>query len=150
MLNLKLAEYSAEGKFERFLELDSMDSNSGKTFCLASDYIEIFDYDNIEKETYCRKTEIREIDEKDPLNRFDGLFDGRTYGNGRFVLLTVYKYENQQFTTDDLLKLLVDGCVIWGFEDNKGNWMDYERDMLEYSEVIGNIHQHPELWEKIR
>ena len=33
-------------------------------------------------------------DERDPHKRFEGLFDGRTYDDGRFILVTNEEYNN--------------------------------------------------------
>jgi hypothetical protein len=79
MIYLRIAEYNLQtGKFERFLELGS-DYGS---FFYCGDCVGIWD----------KSSEIKNgahyfQDVKDPLNRFDGLFDGMTYGNGRFVLI---------------------------------------------------------------
>ena len=79
MIDLKLAQYNSEGKFVGFLEI-------GKDFVYGGYYILI-----TEKMTPLGVLGFADAcsfdrDEKDPLNRFDGLFDGRTYGKGRFVL----------------------------------------------------------------
>lgn len=142
-MQLKLAEYNKEGKFERFLEL-------GKDFGFFGDYIAISElkitFANGNTDDRWRKI-LR--DEKDPLNRFGGLFDGRTYGNGRFVL--IYDENCKPF-----------GAVGRG---NKKFYCDSSTD--EVSEEIGtdsfdkfcpetiykklgNLHENPELWEKIR
>lgn len=78
-MQLKLAEYK-DGKFEKFLEL-------GKDFVFGGEFILL-----TEKMTLLGVWGFGEPfsfkkDEKDPLSRFDGLFDGITYGNGRFVLI---------------------------------------------------------------
>ena len=77
MINLKLAEYDLKtGKFERFLEL-------GKEFTYGGDYIIIASVVN----NRANLLGTFNLDKKDPLNRFNGLYDGFTYGNGRFVLM---------------------------------------------------------------
>ena len=92
MINLKLAEYK-DGKFERFLEF--------KDFMLSENYIvNVKELNRVNhshsSSNYHYSFFQYDKDEKDPLNRFDGLFDGRTYGGGRFVLI-----ENNQ---DDIYK----------------------------------------------
>ncbi len=69
-INLKLAEYKSlgeinEGKFIHFHYLDE------KGFGYFRDKIAIFNESNGEYLWF-------EKDQKDPLNRFDGLFSGRT------------------------------------------------------------------------
>lgn len=81
-MELKLAEYK-DGKFKRFLELGTRIDNFG--FC--GEEIIIFDTDCKEYDFFSFKK-----DEKDPLNRFNGLFHGRTYGEGRFVLIECENY----------------------------------------------------------
>lgn len=82
-MHLKLAEYNLEtGEFEKFLEL-------GKDFVYGGDYIFI-----TEKMTMLGVWGLGEQfafqkDKKDRLNCFDGLFDGMTYGGGRFVLQVI-------------------------------------------------------------
>ena len=77
MINLRLAEYDLKtGKFERFLEL-------GKEFTYGGDYIIIASVVN----NRANLLGTFNLDKKDPLNRFNGLYDGFTYGNGRFVLM---------------------------------------------------------------
>lgn len=134
-MNLKLAEYK-DGKFERFLELDCLNQDSGKTFSFSKDYVEVIDYDNLCHETYLAKTDFYLKDEKDPLNRFNGLFDGRTYGEGRFVLIK-----------DD--------------EDDVYSKLDYDGydDIFVYTmepaihddsfNICGNLHKNPELFKQI-
>jgi len=79
-MKLRLAEYK-DGKFERFLEL-------GKDFLYGGDFI-IFTRSSgyFFIDTACQEYREQFKDQKDPLNRFNGLFDGRTYGKGRFVLV---------------------------------------------------------------
>lgn len=119
------------------MELDQWDCEKGKSFTLGKDYIETIDCDNLCPETYLAKTKIFLKDEKDPLNRFDGLFNGRTYGGGRFVLI-----ENNQ---DDIYK-----CQIASDEEIRES---YRRDGFytwESRILIGNFHENPELFLEIR
>jgi len=104
MINLKLAEYK-DGKFERFLEL-------GKDFGYFEDFISVASdcslAENLLIETdewaLASRTVIRfRKDEKDPLSRFDGLFDDRTYGEGRFVLIEGFKFKEKIIWEDDVL-----------------------------------------------
>lgn len=188
MINLKLAEYNAEGKFERFLEL-------GKDFEYGGNYIRVL---NITTGIETDENGIEKLimpyflkDPKDPLNRFDGLFDGRTYGDGRFVLII----DDQ----DDLLKhrsLVCDmqptGVKEWAdfcsnhdlkefvklretseylcavceseyieeslpecFLPEEDNLFGFENaeellDAINTAQLIGNLHENPELYSKIK
>ena len=142
-MNLKLAEYK-DGKFERFLELGRILGYNGESdnlFSYAGNSISIMDTVC----GYCEKEEVvyatietREFlkDEKDPLNRFNGLFNGRTYGEGRFVLI-----ENDE--ADVYSKLDYDGCddiLVYTMEpaihDDSFN-------------ICGNLHENPELFKQI-
>lgn len=69
-------------------------------------------------------------DEKDPLNRFNGLFDGRTYGKGRFVL--VKDGEDDVKATCNL--------PVFPLYDPPLDEQKYE-----LKEVIFNIHENPKL-----
>jgi len=94
-MKLRLAEYK-DGKFERFLELGSDFGYFGDFILVSNDYEQDFraEYTPIsdtELDGSCGSVdptaERFALDKKDPLNRFNGLFDGRTYGEGRFVLV---------------------------------------------------------------
>jgi hypothetical protein len=90
-MKLKLAQYNLEtGKFERFLEL-------GKDFIYGGSFVQVWFEPKI-REGYVMEISSEELveegtvqhfekDEKDPLNRFGGLFDEISYGNGRFILI---------------------------------------------------------------
>ena len=84
MINLKLAQYNEKGEFEKFLEL-------GKDFLLGGEFIVFHNPNNQHNYKHIDINGLTHIDykkdQKDPFNRFDGLFDGRTYGEGRFVLI---------------------------------------------------------------
>ena len=127
MINLKLAEYK-DGKFERFLEL-------GKDFIYAGNFIGVYPQSAcqaIKKSTIFSSDNFYKFDKdkKDPLNRFDGLFDGRTYGEGRFVL--VKDGEDDVKATCNL--------PVFPFYDPPLHEQKYE-----LKEVIFNIHENPEL-----
>lgn len=79
MIELKLAEYDLKSrKFLRFYSF----GKSKYSFFYGGDTLLIQHYSEIlAAEFHVNK------DEKDPLKRFNGLFDGRTYGEGRFVLI---------------------------------------------------------------
>lgn len=90
---LKLAEYK-DRKFKSFLEL-------GRDFGYFGNFIQL----TLNPDCLVNK------DKKDPLNYLNGLFDGRTYGEGRFVLIRGYveeQYnhclENQIIWEDELFK----------------------------------------------
>lgn len=152
MINLKLAEYDLKtGKFVRFLEQEDFEyfapeyedfklptettdwlfDFKDKKFLLGKDFVG-FRY-NVAYEG--ERLEVFKKDEKDPLNRFDGLFNGRTYGKGRFVLII-----NNQ---DNINK----NIEYDGYEDvfiyTLGT--DIETNFIEPE----NLHENPELYEKI-
>jgi hypothetical protein len=104
-MELKLAQYNLEtGKFDRLLELASPILIPGYVdeyyefkngFLLTKGAVEVFlESDNTISESIYFK------DEKDPLNRFNGIFDGRTYGEGKFVLID----ENSEFLIKTIYK----------------------------------------------
>ena len=78
-MKLRLAEYK-DGKFEKFLELG--DFLFGGDFIALTEKMTLLGVWGFDEQISFKK------DQKDPLNRFDGLFDGRTYGEGRFVLIS--------------------------------------------------------------
>lgn len=154
MIDLKLAQYK-EKKFEEFIELDSFDSEKGQTFNLGKDYVEIYDYDNFCQETYGKKNRFFKLDEKDPLNRFNGLFDGRTYGGGKFVLIgwcgeewedSVYIKEMKDYNRKGAI--LRGGQKEYTFKTESSMW-DYAPEIFTLYEHKGNLHENPELYEKI-
>lgn len=84
-MELKLAEYDLQsGKFLKYIPIDKAGDDQ-LSFLLAKDYINIASpcHFKIIKDSI---NEYAQLDKTDPLNRFKGLFDGRTYGEGRFVL----------------------------------------------------------------
>jgi hypothetical protein len=105
MINLKLAEYDLKtGEFQGFLEL-------GKDFLFADYFIFIPKFgdgeylDNRENGDQADPLgRIYRRDEKDPRNRCNGIFDGLTYGDGRFTLIEDYEdtrmvhYNNEEIT----------------------------------------------------
>ena len=132
-MQLKLAEYNSEGKFERFLEI-------GKDFGYYGNYINIKIVTNLTKITLRfngdPNTDVVQtlpkdfkftLDIKDPLNRFDGLFNGFTYGNGRFVLEVNNRFNVYTKTVIAMKK---------GLRSTK--------------KLIGNLHKNPELYEKVK
>lgn len=139
--NLKLADYNKEGKFEKFLEL-------GKDFLFGGDFLTlniISIAPTIEKN--CINRDVPKIsieygkivkDQKDPLNRFNGLFDGRTYGNGRFVL---------EINEQDKITKCNTGHSVYYLLGNKIQSEDRE---YEIRSIAGNLHENPELWEKVK
>jgi len=132
MINLKLAEYDVKtGKFHGFLELYNLCKFSREiTFLLGQDSIRIIEHE------ICGDYWDHEKDEKDPLNRFNGLFDGRTYGQGEFVLI--------RDDEDDIFKRI----AFDGYED----FFEYSMTKKEDGEwqPSGNLHENPELYEKIK
>jgi hypothetical protein len=134
-MKLRLAEYK-NGKFEKFLEL-------GKDFLYGGDFI-IFTRSSGYFFIDTASQECREQfkDQKDPLNRFGGLFDGRTYGEGRFVLIL----NIGQIFQDDVLE----SRWLGGDLEVASNQPDEDKYYFLPNEVIGNLHENPELWEKVK
>lgn len=129
-MKLRLAEYK-DGKFERFLEL-------GKDFLYGGDFI-IFTRSSGYFFIDTASQECREQfkDQKDCLNRFGGLFDGRTYGQGRFVLIKDGQfdiYETTHFAS---------------FKGEKYYSFRKKTDGIS-CQLIGNLIENPELWEKVK
>ena len=169
MINLKLGQYNKDGKFEKFLEL-------GKDFVFGGDYILITEKMTMLGVCGLGDTFSFRKDKKDHLNRFNGLFNGRTYGNGHFVLIESAKakdaknkkifqddiistkyYENQS----DLLSITkwgvcsdgeyVDQVYCWTRGNysltDRGGWHGESKNEIN---VIGNLHENPELFSKIK
>lgn len=118
-MQIKLAKY-VDGKFEEFLELGKDFGYYGNFIACKRNFLsgnEInFDEDGV---GFCCDLPcwVYKKDEKDPLGRFNGLFDGRTYGDGTFVLIRSFKYKNS---------------IVW--EDN-----------FDTNYLVGNLHENPEL-----
>lgn len=151
-MQLKLAEYNLEtGKFERFLKFDN--------FFLSQNWVIVdskSEFPDLEF-AWGFAGNLFKKDQKDPLNRFNGLFDGRTYGNGKFVLIRGVEHEGKVLFEDDCVVVknryeetetlckvnieqescyccfIVKGINIFLFND----------------ELKGNLHENPELFEKI-
>jgi hypothetical protein len=155
MINLILAQYE-RGKFIGFLELYNLCKiQSEMTFLLGEDSIRIVenemfgDYWNYER------------DEKDPLNRFNGLFDGSTFGEGRFILIKDSDYQffdckanfSDRWSYEDgnsNIFISFEGALCKRYRDRKGFFWRADFPELEASECIGNIFENPELYEKIK
>ena len=170
-MKLRLAEYK-DGKFERFLEL-------GKDFLFGGEFVylpkgipQLDFWENGEQEELYGS--LFKLDEKDPLNRFDGLFDGRTYGEGRFVLvegLGIKDRHDKEIYIDDILakyaSLTQDLFLVRGNRTHNtgyegGNFYGINlyyhttsaifdsEDIDLRSQILGNLHKNPELWEKVK
>jgi hypothetical protein len=169
MLKLKLAEYNLETKkFERFLEL-------GKDFLYGGDFI-IFTRSSGYFFIDTASQECREQfkDQKDPLNRFNGLFDGITYGQGRFVLVVndeddileirekkkeiinnKYKIISEKIVSDCFLGYRIKSDFLITLSSGKLIKTKFNRDQIweessKTSKIVGNLHENPELWEKVK
>ena len=194
MIDLKLVEYDLDGKFLKFIELTDYDRSTRTSFLYGKDHIVInlrfkvrekgvLSGDNIE---FCYFLK----DQKDPLNRFNGLFDGRTYGEGKFVLIRETSlatnwsdYHKEPYkkikppaivdyiAQDDIIKFtrgkvdheeLVsykewENIFFWNNIKNESNrFGNIEDDFSEWVHKynfltkIGNIHENPELYDKIK
>jgi hypothetical protein len=141
MINLKLAEYNKDGKFQGLLEL-------GKDFLFGGDYILIIKVEATI--TFSRFDK----DKKDPLKRCNEIFNGLTYGEGRFILIENDNFSiyQQKFFCKNMEKfgygLSLGGkisCSLKNFSEFGNKYIDT---MLP--EKIGNLFENPELYEKIK
>lgn len=152
-----LAEYSKEGKFESFLEL-------GTDFAYYGNYIIVTKYGNlmdaVKCEDYIKVDECYFKDEKDPLERFRGLFDGRTYGNGKYVLIRTATKDIRKFVNsapklitirEDEVYLWKAGCIkLAEFDVQTGfKGLSAVFHMNHWVKCLGNLHQQPELITKL-
>lgn len=154
MIDFKLAQYNLEtSKFEKFLEI-------GRDFGYFGHFIFVqyigdgsIPYIQGGFEEFYGPCFLK--DEKDPLNRFNGLFDGITYGNGRFVLIqgrdgdiiqqNIYGDNGQIFPR---IYFILNGIPLR--PDCYGTLQNYGEKILKNAIILGNIHQNPELYEKIK
>jgi len=181
-MKLRLTEYK-DGKFERFLDLGSDFGYFGDFILVSNDYEQDFraEYTPIsdtELDGSCGSVdptaERFALDKKDPLNRFDGLFDGRTYGEGRFVLvegLGIKDLHDKEIYIDDILAkyttLTQDSFLVRGNRTHNtgyegGNFYGINlyyhttsaifdsEDIDLRSQILGNLHENSELWEKVK
>jgi len=160
MINLKLAEYDLKtGKFHKFLELSRTDLNifiswfdgdpiidsKGDGFLLGKERVIVF---------LGGSEQAFMLDKKDPLNRCNGIFNGLTYGEGRFILIENDNFSiyQQKFFCKNMEKfgygLSLGGkisCSLKNFSEFGNKYIDT---MLP--EKIGNLFENPELYEKIK
>ncbi len=124
MIDLKLAEYDLETwKFKMFHNL--MDGG----FLYGGKYIQVTEVSEAEGQVYhIKQDNDYYLDNKDPLNRFNGLFDGVTFGNGRFVLI------------------INNGDIVVQSPDS-GNYFHGKR---PFTHEKGNLHENPELFNLIK
>ena len=130
-MNLKLAEYK-DGKFDRFLELGDF---AYMEYCILINPHKVMSEINLPIITWL----FCFLDEKDPLNRFDGLFDGRTYGNGTFVLVS--EEDHNMVEKKVLFKDL--------FQEKTKSYDLVLRKINSLAISKGNLHENPELYEKL-
>ncbi len=164
MINLKLADYGQnKDKFERFLEL-------GADFVYGGNYIFL---DGIDEHYFSDEknengetgldflqlaghelysTGIYKKDEIDPLNRFKGLFNGRTYGEGRFVLMCQLKDKDDLYEDTVICAKPDQGySEILGYGLIQNDFMNISKTYPRiWKEACGNLHQNPELYERAR
>lgn len=181
---IKLAEYR-EGKFYQFLEIGKDFAFAGEFILyyhtrLQGNFVMPRDRDVLykqqlednkleyeaakyrfieEKENTTFIGQRFERDKKDPLARFNGLFDGLTYGNGRFVLAKSFELTNNKIIYEhDVFKDWSEKNTIifksGKFEFNCGCCYDVfgieVSEKFDINKKIGNLHQNPELWEKVK
>lgn len=134
-MNLKLAEYNLkDGKFLRFLEL-------GQQFVYGGDWLGVLDKESkLDIATQMSMAasigdinpiKYTRLDKTDPLNRFNGLFDGRSFGQGKFVLVSQHFYKEYP-------KGYIKGDVVYIMEENN-----------ETSMSIGGLHQSSQLFKEL-
>lgn len=142
-MELKLAEYR-DGKFEGFIEMAN-----GEIFCYPETGMFLSDQGFLlgnECIHIGRDLDYYELDEKDPLNRFDGLFDGRTYGDGRFVLII----NNQDRIVHDHYETPNYYLTNWKREAGREGYSYFSSRLSSDLILSGNLHENPELWEKVK
>lgn len=194
MINLKLAEYEGK-KFERFLNQEDSEyfPPDWENFIIYMENGKEFNFENTKfllgKDfvgfRYCIPYEgealsVFKKDEKDPLNRFNGLFDGLTYGEGRFVLCESIgvKDKNQKdvwafdiaklkpFDSKLNYKLISNkkflfgmgcmdgyvGCDGYGYDFTNVNFSEsFDNDNADLrNEIVANLFENPELYEKLK
>lgn len=142
-MQLKLAGYILEtGKFHRFLELKN-------DFGYFGDYIVLA----IARDTFSFPPIKFYRDKKDPLNRFNGLFDGRTYGEGRFVLIEIGLDKLDQKKELDQVFVQENALISNACDEVEDYYFLIEswnlRNVLHKTKCLGNLHENPELYEKI-
>ena len=155
MINLKLAEYKERKfqKFQKFLYLGD--------FLLGDRELVFLDSNEEGADYYYGKS--FDLDEKDPLNRFDGLFDGFTYGNGRFVLIKGGKNTaNQDIWHGDIMEGI--SSIEYKIKNPNAEkiyfYLDFNKTIPKLlperrdrgiicGDIIGNLHENPELYDKI-
>jgi hypothetical protein len=148
MINLKLAEYNKDGKFQGFLELYNLCKFSGeRAFLLGQDSIRIIEHE------ICGDYWDHEKDEKDPLNRFNGLFNGMTYGEGRFVMFvndnfSIYEQKFFDKKHEEFgYGLNLNGNISCTFKNASSFTGKYLNSTSP--KLIGNLMENPELYEKL-
>jgi hypothetical protein len=144
MIKLRLCEYNKDGKFERFLKLGKDFGYCGEFILVTTGALDLFFKYSLPKQpnqkAACQEyVGVFKRDEKDPLNRFDGLFDNRTYGEGRFILI-VDEQDNVENADIDGRQ----GIYTTGFLKNTTN------SYVFIGETLGNLHKNPELWKKLK
>lgn len=128
---MKLAEY-VKGQFVGYLRV-------GKDFLYGKEFIGVYPRTLIEALSKCTIFS-REgfykfmLDERDPLNRFDGKFNGRTYCNGRFVLVD-WDWDNGAVEVEKGHPLFEQGYA--------GSEFEYEG--VVTSTILYSIHERPDL-----
>ena len=154
-IELRLAEYDLEtGKFKSFLEL-------GKDFLLSKEFIylpEGMPYDCCDEDAEELYGQFFKKDRQDPLKRFAGYFDGRTYGKGRFILMFGYLLKSEECSdlTEDRMIWEDEIIYISGYGnlliDNLAHRFYEIGDVLMercLEHTLGNLHENPELWDKL-
>lgn len=141
MINLKLAEYDLETK--KFIKFIKLGSDYGE-FMYVGDCVFVIDDFGYSPDM------CHDLGARDPLNRFNGRFDGRTYGHGKFVLIlddqdNVYLEKKVATGKDhDGIRFTIDyDC--YSFKADEESYY-HKKPEQEYQ---GELHENPEFWDKI-
>ncbi len=139
-MQLKLAEYNRNtGAFLGFIPL-------GQKFMYAGDFIVV------ETGGWEHKDLISEHPNK-TQKLFNGLFSGRTYGGGRFVLIKIGKTtEPKEIKQDDIIldEHGLYNMIEWA--NTVPRLLIKRKAILDRcgANIVGNIHENPELWEDVK
>lgn len=138
MIGLRLAQYNPDtGEFKNFLELGDF---KYEELCIKIPHPQTSSNVGLIHSTV---HEVYKPDLKDPLSRFNGRFDGRTYGGGKFVLIKSDQDDIVEWVIGNRRDRPISFVGDWKYEgDNSRN--------VHLPIKLGNIHENPVLWAKIQ